>query len=560
MRSKAKWSLLLSIVLVLSLVLSACSGSKNSDSKKSGDSNALAKDQVLNAAIGQDIPTLDPTQQTDTTSGNVLQMVNAGLTRMHNDKYEFDMAAGEPKANADKTEFTFTLRDGIKWSDGKPVTAQDFVYGWQHENDPASKPAYNFLYASVGIKNASKIQNPKDPMYGKVQNLGIKATDDKTVVVTLDKPAPPFFLSILSQPQFYPLREDFIKAQGKNYAQDADKVLYNGPFVLQSWDHGKGWTYAKNKNYWNAKNIKLSKINVKVVKELATRVNLYKTGKIDTVFLSGDFIDSMKASNPKEFHTGMTSGTFFLYINQKTNKNFKNLNLRKAVNLAINKKDFVDVLMKDGSNASNYVVPKGFVKGPDGQDFRATADNDELKGSATDAKAYWEKAKKELGIKTLNINFLTPDGDSYKKWDEYIADQLQTNLKGVKVTINQQPWGNYLKLNQDFKFDLAFSGWFPDYQDPMTYLDMWTTDQPQNTTGWSNKKFDSLIKSAYNEKDPAKRWKYLQDAESVMLKDAPIVPMIQGGEAWVQKTYVKGIDYPLYGPQVDYTGVTITKH
>lgn len=559
MKSKAKWSLVLSFVLALSLVLSACGSSSTSSSGGKGKL-ASPKDQVLNLAIAQDIPTLDPTQATDTTSTNAIDMLNSGLTRMHHNKYYWDLAAGKPKANKDNTVFTFKLRDA-KWSDGKPITAQDFVYGWQRQNDPAAKPLYNFLFASVGIKNAAKIENQKDPLYGKYKQLGVKALDSKTLQVTLERPAPPFFYSILSQPQFMPQREDFVKKQGSKYAQGPSNLLYSGPFKLASWNTGSSWTYVKNKDYWDAKNTHLTKVNFKVSKEIATRVNLYKTNKIDAVVPTGDYVKQLKQSYPKEFHSGLTAGTFFLYINQKTNKNLKNLNLRKAINASIDRDDFVKVLFGDGSIGSNFVVPKGFSKGPDGKDFRSTAPNGYPAGNAKDAKKYWDQAKKELHISKLTLNFLTPDNDQYKQWDEYLADQISKNLKGVSVKINQQPWANYLKLNQSFKFDLAFSGWFPDYQDPMTYLDMWTSDNPQNTTGWSDKQFDKLISNASSETaNPSKRWSDMQSAEKLMMSQYPIVPIYQQGQSWAQKSYLKNYEMPSYGPQYDFSQAYILAH
>ncbi|MCL1631044.1 peptide ABC transporter substrate-binding protein [Sporolactobacillus sp. CPB3-1] len=559
---KAKWSLVLSIVLALSLVLSACGSSKSSDNGK-GSGSELAKDQTLNLASSADIPTLDPNLATDTTSTNVIDLTEAGLTRMHNNKYHWDLAKGAPKVSADKKTVTFTLRDGIKWSDGKAITAQDFVYGWHRQNDPAAKPAYNFLFAASGIKNAAKIEDPTNKeFYGKYDKLGVKALDSKTLEVTFEQPVPPFFYSILSQPQFYPQREDFVKKQGKKYAQGAENLLYSGPFVLEKWNKGSGWTYKKNKNYWNAKATKLDTVNVQVQTDLQTRVNLYKTDKIDAAGLTGEYVTSLKKSNASEIHTALDSGTFFLYLNQKTNKNLKNLNLRKAINAAIDRDSFVKVLFNDGSTGSNYVVPKGFSKGPDGKDFRGDNPVDGFPaGDAKDAKAYWDKAKKELGISKLELTFMSSDGAQYKQWDSYLANQLEKNLPGVKVTINQQPWANYLKLQQSFKFDIAFSGWFPDYQDPMTYLDMWTTSNPQNTTGWSNKKFDELIKNAQSETgNPSQRWKDMLAAEKTMMADYPIVPIYQSGKTWAQKSYVKGLSYPSYGPQVDFSQAYITKH
>jgi oligopeptide transport system substrate-binding protein len=558
---KAKWSLVLSFVLALSLVLSACGSSSSSDSgKKSGASNKLASKQELKFAITADIPTLDPNLATDTTSTNAIDMTQSGLTRMHNNKFEWDLAKGEPKVSADKKTYTFTLRDQ-KWSDGKPVTAQDFVYGWHRQNDPNAKPAYNFLFASVGIKNAAKIQNQDDSLYGKYDQLGVKALDDKTLQVTLDQPAPPFFYSILSQPQFFPVREDVVKKNGSKYATSADTMLYSGPFVLSDWKKGTGWTYKKNKDYWNAKATKLETVDFKVVKEQGTAINLYKTGSIDEVGLSAEYVDQFKKTNASEMKSALESGTFFLYINQKTNKNLKNLNLRKALNAAIDRDGLVKSILNNGSAGSDYIVPKNFVAGPDGKDFRSADPDGFSAGSASEAKDYWNKAKKELGIKTLKLNFLSQDSSSTQQLNQYVANQIKKNLPGVTVTINAQPWANYLKLNQEFKFDLAFSGWFPDYQDPMTYLDMWTSKNPQNTTGWSNKKFDSLLQSALTgTADQQKRWDNLLAAEKLMMSEYPIVPLYQSGHTWVEKPYVKDLSFPSYGPEIDFARAYITQH
>ncbi|MCO7126670.1 peptide ABC transporter substrate-binding protein [Sporolactobacillus shoreicorticis] len=557
---KAKWSLVLSFVLALSLVLSACGSSSSKDSEK-GSSSELAKDQTLTMSINADIPTLDPNLATDTTSTNAIEMTEAGLTRMHDNKFEWDLAKGAPKVSADKKTYTFTLRDA-KWSDGKPITAQDFVYGWQRQNDPKAKPAYNFLFASVGIKNAAKIEDSTNKaFYGKYEKLGVKALDDKTLQVTLEQAAPPFFYSILSQPQFMPQREDFVKKQGNKYATSTDTLLYSGPFVLSKWEKGTGWTYKKNKDYWNAKSTKLQTVNFKVVKETGTAINMYKTGQSDIVQLSAEFIDQFKKQYPKEIQTATNPGTYYLYINEKTNKYLKNLNLRKALNAAIDRQGLTSAILNDGSVPSNYVVPKNFVNGPDGKDFRSKHPDGFSAGEASEAKTYWNKAKKELGIKTLKINFLSQDTSKAKQIDAYVANQIKKNLPGVTVDVNEQPWANYLKLNNEFKYDIAFSGWFPDYQDPMTYLDMWTTGNPMNTIGWSNKKFDGLIKDAQTDTaDTTKRWNDLVSAEELMMSEYPIVPLFQQGYTWSQKSYVKGYSQPSYGPEFDFAKAYILKH
>ncbi|WP_100487474.1 peptide ABC transporter substrate-binding protein [Sporolactobacillus pectinivorans] len=556
---KNKFRFLAAFSLSFVLILSACGSSTTSSGKVTGQ---LAAKQQLNLTTTADIPTLNYTQATDTQSTNTLEMVNSGLTRMHDGKVEWDLAAGAPQISADKKTYTFTLRKGIKWSDGKPVTAQDFVFGWHYENDPAAKPAYNFLYASAGIKNAAKVQDPKDPMYGKYDNLGIKAIGTDKVEITFDKPAPPFFLSLLSTPGFFPQRQDFVTKQGANFAQGPANLLYDGPFILQSWTKGSGWTYAKNKDYWNASKIHLTQVNVKVETVESTRVNLYKTGASDAIEnLSGDFTNQLKKTNPKEVYSGLTSTTRFLYVNQKTNKYLRNLNLRKALSESIDREAFVTTLMNNGSIASHFAVPKDFVKGPDGKDFRSAAPQGYLTDESTkQAQNDWAKAKKELDIKTLNLTLLTQDGDQLKTWDQYLASQIESKLKGVHIQINQQPFANFLTLQTGFKFDLSYAGWAPDYQDPMTYLDMFTTNQPENSSAWSNKTYDKLIASAESEANETTRWKDMQSAEKILIQDVGIIPLDQDGQVWVQKPYVQGLQYPIYGPTVDLTGAYILKH
>ncbi len=574
MRGKSKWSLLIVLVLALGVFLTACGngGSSNnskgnaskdntgSTGKSSSTTTQLASNQEIDFAAADDIPTLDYTQSTDTTSGNVLEMTTSGLTRMHNDKMSYDLAAGPPKVETKSNGnvvYTFTLRDS-KWSDGKAVTAQDFVYGWQHENDPKSKPQYNFVFASAHILNAAKIQDPKDPMYGKVDQLGIKALDDKTVQITLSQ-ATPFFESILSFTPFSPARQDIVEKYGNKYAQDADKMVYNGPFILANWDHGKSWTYQKNPNYWNVNNIKLAKSTWTVVKDQGTRVNMYKTGQIQETGLSGDFIDAMKASNPSEVVQQPTSFMNYLYVQTAHQKILGNQDARQALDMAINRKDFVNVLLKDGSTPAHYVVPKGFVNGPDGKDFHADSPNGWVNGSVDQAKKLWAKAQAATGVKTVTINLLTPDGDTYTKYDQYIANQLETNLKGVKVKVNQQPWGNYLKLYYAKNFDLSFSGWSPDYRDPMTYLDLYTKGNSQNVTGWSSPEYDNLIHDAQTQTDASKRWADLQKADEVLTKSAAVLPLFQSGHTFAVKPNVKGLNFPMYGPQVDFMDAYVTK-
>lgn len=561
MRGKAKWSILVSILLVLSLFLSACSGNSNAtngNAKDKANKPQLAAEQTLNFTSAADIPTLDLPQATDTTSFGVLGMVKSGLMTIYNNKLVPDLAKAEPDVNADGTVYTFHLRDGIKYSDGSPVTAQDFVWSWQHEIDPKTASPYNYIVASANIKNAAKIMDKNSDICGKVDQLGVKALDDKTLQVTLDKPTP-YFLSLMSFATFFPLKKDFVEKQGDHYAKEPENLLYNGPYVLKSWQHGVGWTLEKNPDYWDAKNITIKEVNYKVVKDTTTALNLYKTDQIYEDPITGEYVDRYK-NNP-EFHTEPGNCVFYLTLNFAKVKAFKNLKLRQAIAMSIDREDMVNVLLNDGSVPAHFLVPKQFTFDKDGKDFRVSAPKGYLLDGKDKAKQLWEEAKKELGIQKLDLTFNTTDIESRVKYTEYIVNQIEKTLPGIHITINKQPWGEYLKLSKEGNFDInGGSGWCPDYQDPMTFLDLFVSDPP-NDGKWADPKYDKMIDEARNlGNKPAERWAKLQEAEKYLITQAPVIPLYQNGDSYLVKPYVKGMVFESYGPSPDYRHAKIYKH
>ncbi|MBM7644021.1 oligopeptide transport system substrate-binding protein [Scopulibacillus daqui] len=558
-KRKVKWALFLSVILVLGMLLAGCSsGSKDTSGTSTGQ---LDSKQELNLMESADIPSLNWTQITDTTSSTAIGMVTSGLMRLDQHlKPKPDMAAAMPKVSKDKKVYTFKIRKNAEWSDGSPVTANDFVYAWRKMNDPKTASQYAYIFASANIKNAAKIQDKNSPLFGKVDQLGVKALDDHTLQVTLDKPTP-YFISLVANQSFLPAKKEFVEKEGQNLGQEASDLLFNGPYVLTSWKHGDSWTFKKNDKYWDAKDIHIKKVKVNVIKDTSTAVNMYQTGKLDSAILSSEFVNQFK--NSKDFHTTLLSGTYFLYLNQNKVPALKNVKVRKAINMAIDRNNMSKLLLNNGSVGADYIVPKNFVKGSDGKDFRSYAQGGFNGYNPAEAKKLWDQAKKELGIRTLKLDIMGQDNDLSSKILEYIANQMEKNLPGMKVTVNKQPWGNYLKLTSGGNFQIANSGWSPDYLDPMTFLDLWTTGNPnQNQMGYSDPKYDQLIKEAVAEgAQPDKRWKTMQEAEKQLLdKDQAIVPIYQKGLAYVTKPYVKGLTYPAFGFDLDWTHAEVLKH
>ncbi|OOE12158.1 peptide ABC transporter substrate-binding protein [Fictibacillus arsenicus] len=551
---KSKWSLLLTLVLVLSMFLAACSGGekKETGEKKGGNegdkTEKPAEPQVLNILDGEEIPSMDSSQATDSVSFEVMNNVMEGLYRLDKDNKPTPGVALEHKTNEDGTVYTFTLNPEAKWSDGSKVTANDFVYSWRKALHPDTLSEYAYIMGPV--KNANAIQTDGDPLFGKVEELGVKAVDESTLEVTLEAPAP-YFLGLTGFATFYPQKEEFVKAQGDKYALEANTLLYNGPFVLNEWKHNEGWQYKKNDNYWDKDAVKLDEINVKIVKDVATSVNLYETGQTDITGLSMEYVDQYK--DHEDLYTRGEATVFFLRLNQnsKNSDALKNANIRKAIDMAYDKQSMVDVLLNNGSTPAYYLVPGEFTPGPDGEDFRKT--NGNFGGYDLEkAKELWAAGLKELGKETVELELLNYDSDGAKKMGEFFKNQLEKNLPGIKVSIKAQPFKQKLELESKGEYDFSYAGWGPDYQDPMTFLDMFVTDGAHNQMGYSNPDYDKLINDAKKEMDQEKRWEMMLEAEKVLFEDQAISPLYQRGVTGLQKPYVKDLAHHLFGADVSY--------
>lgn len=283
-------------VLGASLLLTACGGNKdNAGGAKANDK--VPDKQAINLSFASEIPTMDVAKATDGESMNVMRNVFEGLYAMGEDNKPIPGVAESVDISPDKTKYTFHLRDS-KWSNGTPVTAAE----------------YAFLFFDV--QNAKQINQKQLP----IDQLGVKAVDDKTLEVQLDRPVP-YFLSLTTFSTFLPINEEYLKSQGDKYGLETNHLIYNGAFTLDNWKHEQSFQLKKNPNYWDAKTVKLEEINFNVVKDKSTEVNLYDSGQIDRVALTAEFVDKYK-SDPN-FKERAEVGIQFLRLNQK-NETLKN--------------------------------------------------------------------------------------------------------------------------------------------------------------------------------------------------------------------------------------------
>ncbi|MTD38306.1 peptide ABC transporter substrate-binding protein [Erwinia sp. CPCC 100877] len=534
------------IVLVAGLLLAACSGKGATDSSGEKNADGDTQSQVMKVASGGELSTLDSAHYTDVYSSDMIGQVVEGLYRMDkNQDPELGLAASEPTVSDDGLVYTFKLKDS-KWSNGDPVVAGDFVYAFKNVVDPA--------YGSSSSNQMDVFKNGRKIREGqaKLDDFGVKAIDDKTLELTLEYPIP-YLSQVLVGTPFMPKNEKFAKEKGKAYGTSTDNFVGNGPFLISGWDGNKEeWQLKKNKDYWDQKNVKLDTIDVQVIKEIGTGTNLFDAGDIDYTVLADTYALQYKDSPQAHFVPKAMVG--YLSPNHKREVT-GNVNVRKAILQAIDKKTFAEDILGDGSTALNGFVPKDFAKDPEtGEDFRKES-GDYLSYNLKAAQKSWETAKKELGKDQIELELLSADSALAKKTIEYVQGQLQQNLPGLKINLKSVPLQNRLDLQTAGEFDLVFGTWTPDYADPINFLEFYDSKSGLNTAGYDNAEYDKGLNDARITlaNEPKKRWDKLIELEAILVdKDAAVLPLYQGAIGYLKADKVKDLQVFPFGRTVSY--------
>ena len=535
-------------LLTLSLV-AGCGGNDTSDTPSGGDT---AGKKTVTVANDVELSSMDTGLATDGTSFEAIAATIEGLYRLDADGNAVEGIAESTDVSEDGLTYTFHLRDA-NWSDGTPVTANDFVFAWRRLANPDTASEYAYMIGVAGIKNAEAvIAGEADP-----STLGVSAADDKTLVVELEY-AVPFFYQLMAFPSFYPIKEEFYNQYGDQYALTKDALLANGPFKMVEWEQGAGYEMVKNEDYYAADEIKIDELNFQLIKDAQSAMVAFEQGSVDYVKLTGELVEQYQGS--EEFT--LTLGGYLWYLCPNvTVDGLDNQNLRLALALAYDKQQIADYVLKDGSIAANFAVPVKLAVGPDGKDFRETTD-EYLVTDKELAKEYFEKAKAETGEDTFTFELVFEDTEASKKVAEFIKAEVETTLQGMTIELKQQPKKARLQLMQDRDFEIGLHRWGPDYADPMTYLDMWLTGASYNYQGWSNAEYDALIESASKgelTKDLEARWEALKQAEAIALNEAALMPVYQTGSAVMIRKGVTGFEFHSVGVPTIYRSLNVTE-
>ncbi|UQS86310.1 peptide ABC transporter substrate-binding protein [Nicoliella spurrieriana] len=526
-----------SVTLVTALGLAAC-GSSNSSSE-SGSTKTLTWQESAN------LPTLDPSKATDNVSMRTLNNSNEGLLMVGNDNKVQPGVAKSYSVSKDGKTYTFNLRKS-KWSDGSELTAKDFVYGIQRTANPKTASQYSYLLDHV--KNYEAVSKKQMP----VSSLGVKAEGNYKLVITLSKPQS-YFKYIVAMSPLYPQSEKAVKKYGSAYGTKSADQVYNGPYKVTGWTGtNDSWTLTRNKDYYNNSKTKLDKVKFTVSKDAGTTLNQYQAGKFDVATLSGkQQVNNFK--NSPQLHDLKQSSMWYLEMNQKSNPVLKNENIRKAISLAIDRKALTKDVLGDGSTPAKGLVPTGLAS-HDGKDFADAAEDsnettNDVSYNLAEAKKYWAKGLKEVGKKSVSLGLLADDTPTATKNTEAIQSDL-TKLPGLKITNQNLPFKTRLTNSQNGKFDLVLSGWNGDYPDPITFLDLFTSDNAYNNGHWKNAEYDKYVSDAEGKdaNNAGKRWDDLVNAEKVLMDNAGIVPLYQPVLSQVRKDNVKGLEYSTTGP------------
>ena len=530
-----------SVAALCALTLGAC-GSKSSDS---------ASKQVLNWNESAELPTMDLSKATDVVSFDTLNNTMEGLYRLGKDSKIEPGLATKTKVSSDGLTYTFTLRKDAKWSNGDKLTAKDFVYSWRRTLDPKTNSQYAYLFE--GIKNATDVMNGKKS----TKEVGVKADGDYKLVVTLDKQIP-YFKLLMGFPTFFPQNQNAVEKYGSKYGTASKYMCYDGPFNLTKWTGTNlSWSLKKSDNYWDKKNVKLDSINFKVNKSNSTAYNLYQSGKLDATSLSAEQAKQLKGQSG--YTVRQAASTFYFQYNQ-TKPEFQNKKIRQAISMVIDRKEFVNKVLGNGSIPSKGLVSTGLAT-RNGKDF---ADASYVKDGATvnfaKAKKLWAEGLKEIGKDSLTFGLLSDDTDGAKKTTEFIQSAIESNLKGAKVECANVPFKTRLNRTNQGQFDIVISAWGADFADPISFLDMFTSNNSYNAGKWKNAQYDKLIEASKSTDagNSGKRWDDLVSAEKILIQEQGISPLYQQATAWMVKPKVKGVIYNSAGANYNFKNAYVS--
>lgn len=480
--------------------------------------------------------TIDPTLQTSESSSKVDGMCMEGLVSLGKNSGEIIPGTSDKwTVSKDGKIWIFHLRKNAKWSNGKTVTANDFFFAFKRALTPITAAQYSYLL--YGIENAEEYNLGKIKDFSKV---GIKVINEFTFKIIL-KYGIPYFKQILTMPICFPINEQFYNKMNDEFALDADKMLYNGPYIIRKWIPNGKYEFAKNPSYWNKDQININRVDFILVNNYNTAANMYKTHELDMTLITGDQLPQFNSD--KDLHKVNAGGIWYLQFNLH-NKYFKNKKIRQAVSYAINRKVLCKNIRKDGSQPARSFVPPGISGGIiNGKKvtFYKRFGETYFKDNTKKAKELYIEGLKELGLQgNIKVKLLLGTQDVSIRDGQFIQQELHSKL-GINVELEPSTFQGRLHKMDRQNYDFVYAGWSPDFNDPINLLDMWVTDGGNNRTGFSNQQYDEYIHIAQTNPNNNKRMEALSKAQKILMEEMPVAPLYFPIRLWLIRDWLKNV-------------------
>jgi oligopeptide transport system substrate-binding protein len=516
MKVSKAWPWLAAILGVLALAAAGCGGDDNeSASTGTGGGGAAAADQTITVNWGTEPPSLDPGLASDTTSANILLNIMDPLVKLGDDLEPVPSAAESWERSGDNnTTVTFHLRDDLKWTNGDPVTAEDYAWSWKRTISPelGADYAYQF-FVIVGAADYNACDPKKDDCKALADKVGVKAVDDKTLEVTLTSPQP-WFEQQVAHHSFLAVNRKAVEQYGDKWTEAAN-IVTNGPFKLETWQHNSRIDIVKWPEWRDADSVKLERVNGRMISDGTTAVQAFEAGEVDVLNggLPTEEIARLKETEDYQQYPGLGTYTYGFNV-----KNITDLNQRKAMSLAINRREIIDNIAQADQLPATGWTPKGM---PGFDTINPNSPWLPENGDLEKAKELMGQAQNPKKDVTLLLN----EAPGHR--EIAVAVQSYWNELGIKTTIKQQEWAQFLEFigpPPDKSIDVYRYGWIGDFVDAINFLELWTCDSGNNSTNFCDPEYDKLVEKARSTEDNDARYDLYAQMEQILLGDEGQVP------------------------------------
>lgn len=498
-------------------------------------------DKELAVQIGPDPETIDPALNSAVDGGNMLLHAYECLLIVGEDGTLQPGQAESYEVSEDGLTWTFHLRDGLKWSDGSDLTANDFVYSWKRVCDP--EVAAPYAETVLGM-----VKGYDEAIEGNLDALAVTAPDDSTLVVELANPCS-YFGSLAAFATLSPVQEATIEANGDAWATAPETYVSNGPFYMTEWVPGSHITFSKNPYYWNADAIKLDRLKFVLMEDSNAAYSAYQTGEVLLIKdVPTEEIPSLEGTD--DFYVDPIIGTYYISLNLQ-NEVFQDVNVRKALSLAIDREYVASTLMQGTYTAAGNLMGPGWMD-TDGKEFMDNANGGQPYIDTANFEANLEEAKQLLadagypdGEGFPTISYTTNDAGYHKVVAEYLQ-QAWAEL-GIDLQVNIVEWSSFTPMRRSGDFEVARNGWVGDYSDPSNMLELFCTTNGNNDGKFSNADFDAAIDTSRSTLDAAERSTALHTAEDILMDQAGCIPLAYYNDFWLQSSKITGAWHSDYG-------------